>query len=177
MNVKENEHVRSDMPSLPAKFCNSAQRLCNPPLFSLPLKILFRSLFHVLPSLSCVVSLISERIIQRGRVGKLHGRSCKRPKGWVNPIQKCPKLFNQINVTLIYKSCNRQESPKKRPLLLVLHTAERISPVIPSWVVYPARMREIVHCQVGQCGNQIGAKVCGLFLLTIFASWHLLQIV
>lgn len=29
-------------------------------------------------------------------------------------------------------------------------------------------MREIVHIQAGQCGNQIGSKVCFLFIIIEF---------
>lgn len=36
-------------------------------------------------------------------------------------------------------------------------------------------MREIVHLQAGQCGNQIGAKV-GIFVLPLPLSWVLLRI-
>lgn len=31
-------------------------------------------------------------------------------------------------------------------------------------------MREIVHLQAGQCGNQIGAKVCYVWYLIFYSS-------
>jgi len=37
------------------------------------------------------------------------------------------------------------------------------------------KMREIVHLQAGQCGNQIGAKVCSLFLSS--AALYLFQLI
>lgn len=34
-------------------------------------------------------------------------------------------------------------------------------------------MREIVHIQAGQCGNQIGAKVITLFIIyLLIIDWH-----
>jgi len=37
------------------------------------------------------------------------------------------------------------------------------------------KMREIVHLQAGQCGNQIGAKVCSQFLSS--AALYLFQLI
>lgn len=44
-----------------------------------------------------------------------------------------------------------------------------------AWVsfVRHTKMREIVHLQAGQCGNQIGAKVCMEFLILLFFSLNL----
>ena len=43
-----------------------------------------------------------------------------------------------------------------------------------SLALYPTKMREIVHVQAGQCGNQIGAKFWEIIrLFHIVASFHL----
>ena len=59
------------------------------------------------------------------------------------------------------------------PLLSTLHSTvgNRCRLIIPLCLEFPItqpsiKMREIVHIQAGQCGNQIGAKVIHLILLT-----------
>ena len=94
---------------------------------------------------------------------------------WLVQICEVPKMYIALGSLLPYRVSVRSSAHLlSRPDLVCLLSWS------PSLSLCLSRMREIVHLQAGQCGNQIGSKVCwssaGKTVNIIVASSHVWEV-
>lgn len=99
---------------------------------------------------------------------------------WFLPLSSCLWLpWRWRQVAPLIPPSRRSSSRCNKSLAAVCRSHHPVSPCRSDSLLqfdqthlHLSKMREIVHLQAGQCGNQIGAKVCFYFHLFSFAFWE-----